>query len=252
LRAGAVTTNNMRVFFLACYLPLVLALATHSQADELISTERPSFSASPVALARSVMQIELGYQFTRASGGDATDHTLPLALFRAGVAERLELHLGWAGLSRIDANGGSSSAVNGASLGAKWQLNESDSRVPIALFGGLTLPVDSDDGEIDPLLGVFWSASVVVDWFGNVLLTESDGNRIVSNALGVSMPFGHGTGGYVEYYGRYGDRGGPENYINAGVSHALRDDLAVDASAGAGLNDRSADFYIGLGISRRF
>jgi len=242
----------MNVRLSASLLPLLTVVAAHAQDDEVISTERPSFSSSPVALSPSVLQIEFGYQFTHGSGGNATDHTLPLTLFRAGLAERLELHVGWAGVSRTDASGGSSSDVNGALLGAKWQLTESDSSVPIALFGGVTIPVDSDDGDVGPILGAFWSASAGLAWFGTVLWTESDRDRVISNALGASFALGADTGGYVEYFGLYREQTGPENYVNAGVSRALRRNLAVDAYFGVGLNDRSADYFLGFGVARRF
>lgn len=236
--------------FMLCVLPIGAALAQ----GDTISAERPGFSSSPIALAPSLLQIEGGYQYTRISGSaDAEDHTLPLALLRFGLADRVELQFSWAGISWLD-NGGSTSAVNDASIGVKWQLTDDDATVPVALFGGISLPVGDDEvssEEIEPTLGAFWSYSAAIDWFGTVLLSESGDDVVLSNAVGVALPVDARTGGYVEYFGNYGSTG-PEHYLNGGFAYLPRNDMQIDLHVGAGLNGRAADFFLGLGIAYRF
>ena len=40
--------------------------------------------------------------------------------------------------------------------------------------------------------------------------------------------------------------------MNGGITWVLQPDLQLDASAGFGLNDRAADFFLGCGLSFRF
>ena len=70
-----------------CGLLLVLLTPTvHSQDRDAISTERPSFSSSPHALASGVWQFEFGYQYSQdRDGAKIDDHTPPLLLIRTGL-----------------------------------------------------------------------------------------------------------------------------------------------------------------------
>ena len=86
---------------------IALAAPLHAAANEPINAERPGFSSSPFTLAPSTLQIESGYQYTREAGSSDFDaHTLPLLLIRAGLIERVEIQLSWAGYSWLEAGGG--------------------------------------------------------------------------------------------------------------------------------------------------
>ncbi len=233
---------------------LVPAMAAAQDAAP-ISAERPGFSSSPTTLSPSMLQVETGYQYTRDGGGDFSDHTLPLALIRVGLAERLELQLSWAGISWTEVGGRDFDGANDAGIGVKWQVTGSDALFPLAFFAGLSLPVGDDEfssDDVDPTLGVFWTHSAGLDWFGTVLLSESDGDVTVGNALGVSLPIDADTGAYIEYFGSYGGGAGPEHVLNGGVAYLPRRDLQLDVHAGAGLNGRAVDFFLGLGLAYRF
>lgn len=236
---------------------VLLALGTgtvSAQDSGTISAERPGFSSSPIALAPSLWQVESGYQYTKASSG-VDDHSLPLLLVRAGLTERVELQLSWAGVSWSDIGGQSVNGANDAGIGVKWQLTDDNATVPIAVFAGLSLPIGADEltsDEIEPTIGAFWSYSAGMDWFGTVLLSESNDDIVASNGIGVSLPINNDTGGYVEYFGNYAGDSGPEHYLNGGVAYLPRIDLQLDLHLGAGLNDRAADFFLGVGVAYRF
>lgn len=224
--------------------------------DEVISAERPGFSSSPIALAPGTLQIEGGYQYTQDNDPvDADDHTLPLMLVRIGLVERMELQLGWAGWSWSDVDGQRFDGANDATAGVKWQLTSADAAVPLAVFAGVTLPVGDDafgsDG-VDPTIGLFWTHAGNRDWFGTVLVSESDGEVSFANAAGLSLPIRSDLGAYVEYFGNYGGGSGPQHNLNGGLAYLPRHDLQLDVQVGLGLNRRAADAFIGFGAAYRF
>lgn len=235
----------------------ILAIAASSAlADDgdVISAERPGFSSSPSALKPSVMQIEAGYEYARA-GSSVDAHALPIALFRYGLVENVEVQLGWAGYAWVDTNGRDFDGLRDASLGVKWQLNNENATVPIALFAGVSLPVGDDDftsDEFDPIVGAFWSYDSTLSWFGTVLVSDRQGDTSLGNSVGISIPIDDNTGSYLEYFGIFVEGNGPEHYFNGGVTYLPRNNLQLDLHAGAGLNDRAADLFVGAGLAYRF
>ena len=234
---------------------LFLASTAVAQGQDALTTERPGFSSSPYVLAPSVAQIEAGYQFTDSGNDvDVELQNLPLLLVRYGLANNMELQVGWSGYAWADIGGNNIDGITDASVGIKWQVSDERSSVPIALFAGLSIPIGDDNfttDEVDPSVGAFWSYSSVLDWFGTVVVSEPDDDTQISNALGINLPIREDVGGYVEYYGVYGN-GGPEHYLNGGLTYLSRLNLQFDAYLGFGLNDRSADLFVGGGLAYRF
>ncbi|NIO42440.1 MAG: hypothetical protein GTO41_21190 [Burkholderiales bacterium] len=237
---------------------MATALCADVIAEELlpISAERPGFSSSPIALAPSTIQVETGYQYTRDFGTiDIDDHTWPLALIRIGLVDDLELQFSWPGISWQESNGQDVHGVNDVSIGVKWQVNDQSASVPLALFAGLSLPTgDSQFGDdgINPTLGAFWSYNYGVDWFGTALLSHANDELTLGNAVGISLPFDPDTSAYIEYFGIYGARGGPEHYLNGGFAYLPRLDMQLDLYTGFGLNGDAADLFVGFGLAYRF
>ena len=240
-----------------CLSPVLFwVLAASADDNETISAERPGFSSSPVALAPSRLQIEVGYQYLTDSGQtDFDDHTLPFALLRVGLKDRLELQVSWAGMSWVDAGGQHVNGVNDAGIGLKWEATEEGATVPIAFFAGLSLPVgdrEFSSDEVDPSIGAFWSYSAGLDWFGTVLVSASDGDSSISNAVGISIPVDADKGAYVEYFGNYAGDTGPEHYLNGGFTYLPQNNVQLDLHIGLGLNSRAADAFLGLGMAYLF
>jgi len=233
-----------------------MLIAAPAQEADPISAERPGFSSSPLTLARSTWQLEVGYQFTRDRDGvDIDDHTLPLMLLRIGLADRLEMQVNWAGVSWTDLNGRTIDGANDASIGVKWQLTDRDVSTPIGVFAGLSLPVGADEftsDDVDPAFGLFWSHSGVADFFGTVLISHSDDDTVVDNAVGVSFSLDSTKGAYIEYVGSFAEGNGPEHTVNGGMTFLANENLQLDLQGGLGLNDRAADFFVGFGLAHRF
>ena len=221
-----------------------------------INTERPSFSSSPFALPVGYWQIEAGYQLTRNGGAESLrDHTLPNALLRFGLLEKFELQLNWSGYTWKKSGGTESNGFQDASIGLKWQLGDSNSSVPIGLFASVSLPIgdqafSSDD--YDPKIGVFWSHSGSLDWFGTATVLDSGDNYQIDNAVGFNFSLAERQGVYLEYHGSYPEGQGPAHNLNSGMTWLVSNDLQLDVNGGVGLNKRASDFFVGVGISYRF
>ncbi len=234
----------------------LLSAPAGAQESGPINTERPSFSASPFTLDAGAIQVETGYQYFRDDAGDDFEsNTLPQLLVRIGLAEHVELQVAWAGYTWAEAGGIDIDGRNDASIGAKWQLTDGSATVPVALFAGLSLPIGDDEftsDEVTPTIGAFWSYSGSLDWFGAVVVSESDDEAVLSGAVGLSHSLGGDTGSFVEYFGNYGGANGPEHYLNGGLTWTPRLNLQLDVSIGVGLNSRAADGFAGVGFSYRY
>jgi hypothetical protein len=227
-----------------------------SAQQEIIIAERPGFSSSPIALSPSTLQIESGYQYSQDNAGaDARNSTLPFALIRIGIIDRVEIQLNWAGYSWTETGNVEVNGKNDASIGVKWQFAAADAKVAVALFASLSLPVGDTDfssDAVDPSIGAFWTYSGGMDWFGTLLLSESDDDILTSNAVGVSLPINENSGAFLEYVASFPEGSGPHHVLNSGITYLPRSDLQLDFNAGLGLNTRATDFSIGMGLAFRF
>lgn len=223
-----------------------------------INTERPSFSSSPLALPAGYWQVETGYQFTRDDdAGSFKEHSLPNMLLRFGFHENLELQLGGLTYKWQQIDGARDSGFQDASLGIKWQVNDSDSVVPVGLYGAVSLPVGSSEfsnDSYDPTLGLFWSHSGALNLFGNLILKHADDLYTFDNGIGISFSLPNNMGSYVEYVGSFheDDQADSTHVMNLGANWLLSDDLQLDINGGFGLNRLANDYYAGMGISYRF
>jgi hypothetical protein len=237
------------------YSLLILTVcALPAFAEGPINAERPGFSSSPLTLGEGLWQIESGYQYTRVRP-EQDSHSLPLLLLRYGTGARTEVQFNWPGLSWNDLGATSVNGATDASIGIKWQLTDSDAGTPVGLFAGLSLPIGDNDlssDEIDPVMGLFWSHDGRVSLFGTALVSDFGEATTIGNAIGIGLPMRGGRSAYVEYFGQWPEGQGPQHTLNGGVIFLRSYDLQFDVHAGAGLNDRAADGFLGLGMAWRF
>lgn len=242
----------MRTCFLIC---LIFPFAAAAQSP--VSAERPSFSSSPLALDAGRWQAEGGFVYSRFNG-NVDGYTLPQLLLRYGASERAEIQVSWGGYSDIDAGGSSIDGITDASIGVKWQLSDDNARTPIGLFAGLSLPIGSSEftsDQMDPAIGLFWAHNGRLSLFGTVLVSESDDDTSVGNAIGIGLPTGNACGScsaYIEYVGIHPEGQGPQHSLNGGISWLRSNDLVLDVNLGLGINDRAGDGYVGFGAAYRF
>ena len=245
-----------RCIFTCCLLAGICVSDAVAQDPGPINTERPSFSSSPLTLSTGYWQIEAGYQVTRNNGESSlTEQTLPNALLRFGVYQNLELQLNGIGLKKTRTSGVETDGFQDVNLGIKWQINASDAVVPIGLFAGVSLPVGSSEftsDDYDPSIGVFWSHSGSLEWFGTVKAQKSGGKYAYDNAVGLNFSLKETTGAFIELHSSMPEGSGPSHNLNGGVTWLLADALQVDVHGAVGLNSRANDYSVGTGIAYRF
>jgi hypothetical protein len=218
--------------------------------------ERPSYSSSPIALSPTTLQVESGYLYLRDDGSvDLRDQTLPLALMRVGLFERVELQIAWAGHSWTEIDGNDIDGASDTNVGVKWQLTATDATVPLALFAGLSLPTGNSaysSDEFDPSVGLNWSYSGSLQWFGTLLVSDFFDDLVIGNGVGIGLSLATNTGAFLEYVAQYREDGGTAHVLNSGITWLPRNDMQLDINAGFGLNDRAIDITLGMGIAYRF
>ena len=226
-----------------------------------ISTERPSFSTSPIALPAGHLQLESGVQLTGSDGG-VRDVTLPFLLLRAGLARRVELQLGWAGYSITDLGARTAKGATDTTVALKVQLNRQDGALPaFGVLGQLSFPTGAKNktsDSVDPSIGLLWTYDLPsAGLFGTALVTsttDADGHRIGQSGLGagIGFPLARRLSGYVEYFGNFTQHRSPSHNGNAGLSFLLDKNMAIDAYAGAGLSRAAPNYFVGAGFGVRW
>jgi hypothetical protein len=246
----------------ACCLPPVAAAAD----DDTIATDRPDFVESSQVVGRGRVQLETSLQWerARAEGVTARTSTTP-TLLRVGVGDTLELRAETDGRTIAHAAGATTAGYADTSLGLKWHVADQHGTAPSL---GVLLHADLPSGSAGLRgTGVRPSLRLAAEWeladglsFGVMpgVGTDNDergarrGYGILAATLGRDLT--ERLHGFVELAApRIGraDRGGTETSFDTGVTWMLARDMQLDAALTRGLNRRTADLGIGLGLSVR-
>lgn len=237
-------------------------------------TDRPDQSESTQVVEPGRVQLEIGalWSAERDQPADQETFALPTTLIRIGVAERLELRVGWAGLVRdeVELRRGTLTreGAGDAGLGAKLRLaDEQGHRPAMALLAGVSLPVgDTGIGSerSDPSfrfaashtlsrrLGLAYNAGIA--W-----ATETDRrgeSHTLSSyvyTLSAGLALGEKLSGFAELFGEIpgSAAGDTAHSFDSGLTFRLRPNLQLDLAAGVGLTDAAPDWFAGLGVSIR-
>lgn len=226
----------------------------NAQEPSSIITERPSFSASPIALAEGYWQTELGYQYTQLNS-DAELSTLPQLLVRFGIADNVELQFDWTGYIDVDSNNQSDSGFSDARISAKWQFSDDNAATQYGILAGVSIPVGEDQfstDSYDPRIGFLWSHTGKLNWFGTAMYIDAGNTNLLANGIGLSFALSDTTSWFAEHEMEIPEDGGPLHRLNIGWAMLRGLDMQFDVNAGVGLNDRAPDFSLGLGLAIRF
>ncbi len=245
------------------------ALAAAASADPL-SADRPGQSSPPNVVAPGAIQLEGGFAFERetaAGSSNANTIRVPQGLLRVGVLPFLELRASADGFVFEDRAGASSRAsASDFTLGSRARVLDQSGAIPAtALEFGLSLPTGSNSVTSD---GVDPSGALLFEWalgarfaldltvvLASTSLGVSDSRRAFSAepALSLGAALTERASVFVEYYAVFVNRGlGDQHSIDGGFAWLLGDDLQLDVSAGAGLNDSAPDFFVSAGVAWRF
>jgi hypothetical protein len=245
---------------------LVLALgAPTTQAQDLIATDRPGFGDGAALVPHRTVQAEAGYAY--AQTGDVDQHRIGQVLARYGLFPNLELRVQ---LNSYVVQRGPDAAAEGvadvsgvedARLGVKVGLLRASA--PLTLLVTTSIPsgateftADDPQPEIKLAGDVPLTPQVAFSYNAGYLFTLGAGDfdqATLTASLGSSLPAVEGMSAYVGYGGFFADGFETDtHYLEGGVTYRLGDVTQFDVNAGIGLNGESPDYFIGVGLARRF
>jgi len=254
--------QSVPVALLAAVLSGVFPASSMAQSEAPLVTDRPDFTESAVTVPRGDVQLESGYTFTRAEDGD--EHALGEILLRIGLVERLEARIGLGSHAWMTAAGNDPSGFEDPSLGLKAVLaQEETAGVAAAVLAATSIPIgDRDVGEDDwqpeIKLAVSRGLSEALALAANAGYARAseggEGFDQGSASLSLGMGLSERWGAYAETYGTFpvSPSGDDEAVLNGGFTFLVHPLLQLDARAGAGLTDAAPDFFLGVGIARRW
>ena len=246
---------------------MLIASVADAQSVPPLTSNRPGISDSEVLVPVRAIQLEAGVQAQgepRDSDVRSTDTFGELTL-RIGVRPRIELFVGWDGLSldRVRVNGQSRFVAGGNDLlvGTKLAvLSEERHGLTLAVAPAWSFPVGSEDetsGSNDPSLRLLWARSLTAKWSlsGNVLLTRTSDaeGRYVDTGVMAGL-----TRAFTDTFSAFGEVSGvlvaahPDAWtLDGGVAWIARPDLQWDISAGHAFADRGDEWFLSAGVTVR-
>jgi hypothetical protein len=220
---------------------------------QTIDTNRPGFSFSPNVVGPGQWQLETGISYTR-SNDDAHTTSLPLAEIRTGVSRQVEVFLSslsWSESRFVDNN---VSGLVDMTLGTKIKISNEEAKTQIALLFQLSVPTGDSDissDRWDPSVAFIWAHSGDLAIAGTVKVSEFHSGFQLDNGLKVPFSWGDVHSGFVEWEANLPEGGGSTHWLNGGYQWLLKDHMQFDINAGLGLNERAADYRVGVGFSIR-
>jgi hypothetical protein len=250
---------------LACLSPLTSGAA---EADNSIVTDRPDFVESSAVVGRGRFQIETSVAVERNKADGIKERTTATpTLLRFGVGDALELRLETDGrvVYKTD-NAPTERGYGDLSLGVKWHALDAAGSAPSV---GVLAHVDIDSGSSQFRgNGNRPSLRVVAEWElpnnmslgvmpGIVYDKNADGGRFVAGILGVVVgkSWTEKARTFIEVgmpQIARGKNGATVANLNLGAAYLLSDTLQIDTALARGLNHRTADLSLTVGLSAKF
>jgi hypothetical protein len=221
---------------------------------QTIDTNRPGFSFSPNVVGTGQWQLETGISYTRTDDDNYTT-SLPLAEIRTGVSRRAEVFLSSLSWSESRSDGSKATGLGDMALGTKINISEAEARTQMALLFQLSVPTGDSSfssDRWDPSAAFIWTHSGAIALAGTVKLSKFSSGFQLDNGLKLPFSWGDGHSGFVEWEANLPEGGGSTHWLNGGYQWLIDDDMQFDLNAGLGLNDRTADYRVGVGFSIRF
>ena len=232
------------------------AIVGHARADDDIVADRPGFGESANVVASRHLQVEAGATWTRTDRIDRL-FDAPRPLVRFGLGHSLELRVEPPDWQHARDAGVTASGWTDTTVGLKWHasLGTSD----LALRATLVLPTGSvgfTDERADPSGAIAWSRALSGPWSLGATVSarhfRAYGTSSVSPSLSLGRALGERLGAFLEYGGGFSSGTRPFHQLDTGCTWIPRPDTQLDLSVGFGLSPAAPDFFVGLGISRRF
>lgn len=221
---------------------------------QTIDTNRPGFSFSPNVVAPGQWQVETGISYTRSDDNNGTT-SLPLAEIRTGVGEQVEVFLSSLSWSETSSSGSNTSGLVDMALGTKIKISDADARTQMAILFQLSVPTGDSNfssDRWDPSLAFIWAhGGSSLPIAGTVKASDFENGYQLDNALKMPFSWSDAHSGFVEWEMNLPEGGGNTHWLNGGYQWLIKDHMQFDFNVGLGLNDRTADYRLGVGFSIR-
>jgi hypothetical protein len=220
---------------------------------QAIETNRPGFSSIPSVVGLGQWQLETGFAYTR-SNDDTRTTFLPMAEFRIGVADQLEVFVGSLSWSETKSFSDETSGLVDMALGAKVSVSNAETDNQMAFLFQLSVPTGDDSfssDRWDPTIALVWSHDGDFPIAGTAKLSKFRSGYQLDNGLKVPFSWGDVHSVFVEWEANLPEGGGSTHWLNGGYLWLIDDHMQLDFSAGLGLNDRAGDYRLGAGFSIR-
>lgn len=245
----------LKCLLYALALPLCCAA---SEANDWIATDRPDFVDAPAVVGKGRVQLETGWLQSKAA------RSTPWML-RAGVSDSVELLLESDGRLRDRSDPARAVGWGDAALSAKWRVAEGEGGAPSV---GLIAQADFATGSAAFRgNGTRPSLRLPLEWDlpselnlglmpGIYLDRDERGRHVPTGQFGVTLAknFGERAYTFIEMAApriARGRDGGSMASFDFGGGYSLTRDLHVDAGVMVGLNRRTPDLALTLGLSVR-
>jgi hypothetical protein len=249
---------------------LCLPFAAHAADDDAISTDRPDFVESSQVVGKGRFQLETSVQWERDRHADPQTRTLSTpTLLRIGIGESTELRIETDGRNIVRTSGeGTVAGYADTALGLKWHLADQQGEGFGAPSLGVLLHADLPSGSSNFRgHGVRPSLRLAAEWDlaggysfgvmpGLAQERDDDGRRYGYGILAATFgkEFNERVRGFVELaapqIARAG-HGGTQASFDTGLAYLVNKDVQVDVALTHGLNRRTPDLSLGLGLSIR-
>lgn len=245
----------------------VLGCASATASREPLVSDRPDFTESTSTVEPGHVQAEGGYTFARSAGERSS--AAGEILVRVGLARFAELRLEPGSYSWVSSPDGSQSGREDGEVGAKFRLHnaadDNPSPVPaVSFILKSSVPTGAAvfrEKRLVPegVLAAEWTLTRRVGLGTNIDMArpvDEDGKRYTEFAVSASFGFDLSPrfGAFAEAYGFAPEKSGLKRtgYLDTGLTAALSADLQIDGRAGLGLNGTPPDYFVGVGIVRRW
>ena len=232
----------------------VLSILSDNVRAGAIDTNRPGFSSSPEVVDRGTWQLETGLDYTRVND-HASSVSLPSAEVRAGIFEQVELFVSGISWTADKSRGNTNNGFTDIALGTKLQVTNPEAHNQVAFLFQLSVPVGEagfSSDRWDPSAAFIWAHEGGLSIAGTFKISRFRGGYQVDNGLKLPFSLGEGHSAFAEWEANLPQDGGSSHWLNGGYQWLFREQMQFDASAGIGLNERTADYRLGIGFSYRF
>jgi len=241
---------------------LIISLHIHAQT---IITDRPDQTESSSTVERGSVQIESGILITQNEILNQFNIPiiekniyLPSTLFRLGLTDKIELRV----FNQYQYNYTQINSVNGFNnleLGLKIQLFKKENNMTeLAFLSHISIPTapstfNENSGKYIGLINKLCISHHLNNQIGigyNLGYNYFDsGLSDYTYSLVVGFKLNERISAYIEPYGQISEFEDSEANINMGMTYLIKDNLQLDYSYGAGLNNISNFMSIGCSIN---